>query len=486
MGDSAVELRQASWAAGLPEARDSSAWVSSYLRAVVAADGICALTAGLIALVARFSDWAHVPQEYLIFTAALPVLWWTSLALARGYDERFIGTGSDEFRKVINAGVSLTAAVAIVSFITKSDVARGYVVVALPCATLFDLLARYGLRKSLHRRRRRGACMRRVIAVGHAAGVAHLIGELRREKYHGLAVVGACLTEGTMLAEIAGVPVRSGVAHVPAAIAELRADTVAVVAGRELNGLRLRELAWELEATGTDLCVAPALMDVAGPRTTIRPVAGLPLLHVDHPEFTGVRWVIKGLFDKLAAISALLVLAPLLLGIALVIALRDGRPVLFRQARVGKDGHHFNVYKFRTMVVDAELRKAELAAQNNGNGLLFKVRDDPRVTRTGVWLRRWSLDELPQLLNVLKGDMSLVGPRPPLPDEVARYTDYVRRRLVVKPGITGLWQVSGRSDLSWEEAVRLDLRYVENWSLVLDMQILWKSCPAVFHGSGAY
>jgi lipopolysaccharide/colanic/teichoic acid biosynthesis glycosyltransferase len=160
--------------------------------------------------------------------------------------------------------------------------------------------------------------------------------------------------------------------------------------------------------------------------------------------------------------------------------------VLFRQARVGKDGHHFKVYKFRTMVVDAELKKASLASENNGNGVLFKVRNDPRVTRTGAWLRRWSLDELPQLLNVLKGDMSLVGPRPPLPDEVARYTDYVRRRLVVKPGITGLWQVSGRSDLPWEEAVRLDLRYVENWSLILDLQILWKSCPAVFHGSGAY
>jgi exopolysaccharide biosynthesis polyprenyl glycosylphosphotransferase len=227
-------------------------------------------------------------------------------------------------------------------------------------------------------------------------------------------------------------------------------------------------------------------MDVAGPRTTIRPVAGMPLLHVDHPEFSGVRWVIKGLFDKLAAISALLVFAPLLVGITVVIALREGRPVLFRQPRVGKDGRRFNVYKFRTMVVDAELKKASLASQNEGNGLLFKVRDDPRVTRTGAWLRRWSLDELPQLLNVLKGDMSVVGPRPPLPDEVARYTDYVRRRLVVKPGITGLWQVSGRSDLPWEEAVRLDLRYVENWSLVLDLQILWKSMPAVFHGSGAY
>jgi len=486
VGNPAVELDHANWTASLPEVRDSSTWVSSYLRAAVAADGICAFAAGLIALVARFNGWAHVPLRYLIFTAALPVLWWTCVALARGYDERFIGTGSDEFRKVVNAGVSLTAAVAIVSFATKSDIARGYVVIALPCATLFDLLARYGLRKGLHRRRRSGACMRRVIAVGHAAGVADLISELRREKYHGLSVVGACLTEGTMLAEIAGVPARRGMGHVAAAVVELQADTVAVVAGRELNGLRLRELAWELEATDTDLCVAPALLDVAGPRTTIRPVAGLPLLHVDHPEFSGVRWVIKGLFDKLAAISALLVLAPLLAGIALVIALRDGRPVLFRQARVGKDGHHFSVYKFRTMVVDAELKKAVLASQNDGNGLLFKVRNDPRVTRTGVWLRRWSLDELPQLFNVLKGDMSLVGPRPPLPDEVARYTDYVRRRLVVKPGITGLWQVSGRSDLPWEEAVRLDLRYVENWSLILDMQILWKSCPAVFHGSGAY
>jgi exopolysaccharide biosynthesis polyprenyl glycosylphosphotransferase len=328
--------------------------------------------------------------------------------------------------------------------------------------------------------------MRRVIAVGHAARVADLIGELRREKYHGLSVVGACLNQGTMLAEIAGIPVIGGMESVSAAIAELDADTVAVVADRDLTKIRLRELAWELEATATDLYVAPALLDVAGPRTTIRPVAGLPLLHVDHPEFSGIRWVVKGTFDKLAAIAALIISAPLIGVTAFVIALRDGRPVLFQQARVGKDGRTFTLYKFRTMVVDAEQRKAELADYNEGAGALFKMHNDPRVTRTGRWLRRYSLDELPQLFNVLKGDMSLVGPRPPLQDEAARYTDYVRRRLAVKPGITGLWQVSGRSDLSWEEAVRMDLRYVENWSLILDMQILWKSCPAVFHGSGAY
>ncbi len=474
------------WTVSRGEERERFRWVRSYLWAAGAADGSCALAAGLIALEARFAGWPSRYREYLLFTALMPAFWVASVALARGYDARFVGIGPDEFRKVLNVGASLTAGVAIISFVTKSDIARGYIVIALPCATALDLLARYGLRKGLHRRRRGGACMRRVIAVGHAARVADLIGELRREKYHGLSIVGACLTQGNMLAEIAGIPVIGGMDSVSAAIAEFDADTVAVVADRDLTKMRLRELAWELEATETDLYVAPALLDVAGPRTTIRPVAGLPLLYVDHPEFSGSRWVIKGVFDKLAAIAALMISAPLLVVIAFVVALRDGRPVLFRQARVGKDGRTFTLYKFRTMVVDAEQRKAQLADCDEGAGALFKIRNDPRVTLTGRWLRRYSLDELPQLFNVLKGDMSLVGPRPPLQDEVARYTDYVRRRLAVKPGITGLWQISGRSDLSWEEAVRLDLRYAENSSLILDMQILWKSCPAVFHGSGAY
>jgi exopolysaccharide biosynthesis polyprenyl glycosylphosphotransferase len=232
--------------------------------------------------------------------------------------------------------------------------------------------------------------------------------------------------------------------------------------------------------------VAPALLDVAGPRTTIRPVAGLPLLHMDHPEFTGTKQVIKDAFDKLVGLSALALTAPVFLFVTLVIRLDDGGPAFFRQTRVGRDGRDFTVYKFRTMVMDAEKLKTELTASNDHDGVLFKMRKDPRITKVGSWLRRWSLDELPQLLNVVRGDMSLVGPRPALPDEAARYGDYVRRRLVVKPGLTGLWQVNGRSDLSWEESVRLDLRYVENWSLVLDLQILWKTLSAVWRGSGAY
>jgi exopolysaccharide biosynthesis polyprenyl glycosylphosphotransferase len=254
----------------------------------------------------------------------------------------------------------------------------------------------------------------------------------------------------------------------------------------EMSGAGLRDLAWELEKTGTDLCVAPALLDVAGPRTTIRPVAGLPLLHVDHPEFTGLRRLIKAAFDRAMALTALLLLAPLFILISAIIRLTDGGPAFFRQTRVGRDGRAFMVFKFRTMVVDAEARKAQLISLNESDGVLFKMRRDPRVTRVGVLLRRWSLDELPQLINVLIGDMSMVGPRPALPQEAALYGDHVRRRLAVKPGITGLWQVNGRSDLTWDESVRLDLRYVENWSFMLDLQILWKTWSAVFRGSGAY
>jgi exopolysaccharide biosynthesis polyprenyl glycosylphosphotransferase len=253
-----------------------------------------------------------------------------------------------------------------------------------------------------------------------------------------------------------------------------------------MDGIRLRALAWELEKTGTDLCVSPALLDVAGPRTTIRPTAGLTLLHVDHPQLTGARLLIKDVFDRCAAAVVLILLAPLLVAVGAAIRLYDGGPVLFTQVRVGKNGRVFRIYKFRTMVVGAEQRKVQLLTSSDTDGILFKLRKDPRVTGMGARLRRWSIDELPQLVNVFLGDMSLVGPRPAVPDEVAQYAEHVHRRLVVKPGLTGLWQVNGRSDLSWDESVRLDLRYVENWSFALDVQILWKTVSALLRGSGAY
>jgi exopolysaccharide biosynthesis polyprenyl glycosylphosphotransferase len=216
-------------------------------------------------------------------------------------------------------------------------------------------------------------------------------------------------------------------------------------------------------------------------------VSGLPLLHVEEPEFAGARRLIKGAVDRVAAACALLLLSPVLLAIALAIRLTSRGPAFFLQTRIGKGGREFTVVKFRTMVVDAEARRAALLERNErSEGLLFKIRSDPRVTPVGRVLRKYSLDELPQFVNVLTGSMSLVGPRPPLPEEAALYGDDVKRRLLVKPGVTGLWQISGRSDLTWDESVRLDLRYVENWSLTLDLMILWKTAGAVFRGAGAY
>ena len=279
--------------------------------------------------------------------------------------------------------------------------------------------------------------MHSVVAVGHELAVADLVTELGRDRYHGLTVVGACVAWPGERDEVAGVPVYGGLDDITAAVKAFDADTVAVLACPEMDGIRLRSLAWELEKTGTDLCVAPSLLDVAGPRTTVRPTAGLTLLHVDHPQLTGFRLVLKGLFDRCAAAAALIMLAPVMGALAAAIWLHDRGPALFTQVRVGKDGHSFRIYKFRTMVVDAEQRKTQLLGSNDSDGVLFKLRKDPRVTAVGAHLRRWSFDELPQLFNVFLGHMSLVGPRPALPDEAEKYADHVRRRLVVKPGLTG-------------------------------------------------
>lgn len=461
-------------------------WATAYIRNLTILDAGCALVAGLVAFEVRFGRENYGDSVYLWLAVGLPVLWRIALELAGAYDVRFIGVGSDEFRRVINAGISLTAVVAVLSYATKTGVARGFVVVALPGMTIFDLLGRFRLRKRLHHLRTLGKCMRKVVVVGHSDVISQLTTALRRHTYHGLSVVAACLVGPDSQAAIDGVPMVAGVGSIVDVVERCQADTVAVLACPEMIGVRLRDLAWTLEKTGTDLCVAPALLDVAGPRTTIRPIAGLPLLHMDHPEFTGLRWLVKSAFDRLAAAIALMFLMPLLLLLAVGIRLHDGGPALFRQTRVGKNGRPFTLFKFRTMVVGAEKRKSDLLARSDGDGLLFKMRKDPRVTQIGGLLRRYSLDELPQLLNVLIGDMSLVGPRPALPEEATLYVDHVRRRLAVKPGITGLWQVNGRSNLPWDEAVRLDVSYVENSSFVLDLQILWKTWAAVTRGNGAY
>src|SRR5450755_3173875 len=316
-------------------AQKPAVWTRAYLRQVVVADGLCALAGGLLALKLRFDGGAEPPSLYLALSLTLPLIWLCIVTLAGGYDSRFIGVGTDEFRRVLNAGVTLTAAVAILSYATKTDIARGYVVVALPSLTALDLVGRFTLRKRLHKLRQLGSCMRKVVVVGHADVVAGLAAMLRRDTYHGLWVVAACVAGPAARDEIEAIPVITGLDNVADVVRRYEADTVAVLSCPEMSGVLLRDLAWELEKTGTDLCVAPALLDVAGPRTTIRPVAGLPLLHMDHPEFSGLRRILKAGFDRAAAGTALLLLAPLFLAITVIIRLSDGGPALFRQIRVG-------------------------------------------------------------------------------------------------------------------------------------------------------
>ncbi|MBO3746990.1 sugar transferase [Streptosporangiaceae bacterium NEAU-GS5] len=465
-------------------------WTRAYQKLLVFGDLCCALIAlGGVVAVRHYALGMFISIFDAVFGAALALSWPLALGLAGGHRKRILGEGTEEFRAVINAWMGLTAFVAIGSYMVQAEVARSYVVAGLPVTVFMTLLFRHRMRKGLHRLRARGDHMRRVVVVGHRASARNLVSQFRRQPYHGMKVVAVCLPYGQFQRRrdgIDGVPVLGDFGDVPEVVDKVDAHAVAVLACPELDGAALRRLAWSIESRGTDLFVAPALLDVAGPRTTIRPVAGMPLLHVEHPRIDGTGHLLKSGFDRIVAALLLFVLALPMLVIGVLIRSTSSGPALFRQVRVGRGGREFDVVKFRTMHQDAERHKKMLEAANEHNGVLFKIRNDPRITRVGVVLRRYSLDELPQLINVLRGDMSLVGPRPPLPDEVEQYGSDVRRRLVVKPGMTGLWQVSGRSDLSWEESVRLDLRYVENWSLALDIQILWKTVSAVMSAEGAY
>jgi exopolysaccharide biosynthesis polyprenyl glycosylphosphotransferase len=469
-----------------------SGWQNSYLLTLYALDLLVALAAAGAALLLRFGTPNRDPfaHGYLSLTFVIPVAWVACLTLNRAYEPRHLFVGTDEYARVFRAGLALTAALAVVSFAFDLRLARGYIIIAIPMAVLVTLAVRFGARQLLHRRWARGEHLHRVILVGHERAVADMTRRLSRERHHGLDVIGACLPPGHIRGGITlGLPpIFGNFDGVASAVSHCEADTVVVLSCPEIDGAALRRLAWQLERDDIDLIVASTLVDVAGDRTTIRPVDGLPMLHVEHPRLKGSARLVKAAFDRIGALVLLTLASPVLAVVAALVMFGPGGrgPAVFRQERVGKDGKLFVLYKFRTMVVNAEARLIELRNLNDTDGELFKMREDPRVTPVGRWLRRFSLDELPQLVNVLKGDMSLVGPRPPLAKEVAGYPSDMLRRLVVKPGLTGLWQVSGRSDLSWEESIRLDLTYVENWSLTMDLAILARTVSAVVRSSGAY
>ncbi|UZJ24945.1 sugar transferase [Rhodococcus antarcticus] len=484
---------------------DSKRWQAPYRLRLLVTDTLVVVVAVVAAQLARFgpldvalSVATDSAVSYTVLSVALVLLWSAFLVAFATRDTRILGAGAEEYRRIGDASLRLFGVIAIVAFVGGFEVARGYLAVAFPLGLVGLVADRWLWRHWLVRRRAQGSYSSTVVVLGSRRAARAMSTQFERESDAGYRVVGVCIPGFDPLRgdrrgrsdelDVDGhvVPVLGDETSVLEALLATGADTVAVTATEALGADGMRALAWELASLDVDLVVAPGVVDVAGPRLRIRPVAGLPLLHVEEPQYEGAGRFAKVAFDAVVAGLALVVASPVLLLSALAIKTTSRGPLLYRAQRVGLRGETFSMLKLRTMEDGASSRVIELAGLDEGSGPLFKIRDDPRVTRVGRILRRTSIDELPQLVNVLRGHMSVVGPRPPLPREVVAYTGDVHRRLLVKPGITGLWQVSGRSDLSWEESVRLDLFYVENWSLVQDLVIVWRTLRAVISPKGAY
>lgn len=470
------------------ERQPRGGWARAYLQRLIALDFLVGVLGALLATLLRFSD--DPSRGYQLLGLLIPFAWVAALAMSNAYERRYLGVSQEEYRAVGRAIVGLLAVLAITAFLANVLLARLYVIMLLPMLMVGGLLVRRSMRRWLQKHRDQGKLMQRTVVVGRADAAAALLRSIGSDPRQGLKPVAVCASgldaDWDTTSALEGVPVM-GVPRDALAAADLYdAEVVAVASHPDLAGKSLRRLAWALEERGVELIVSPGLLDVAGPRLSIRPSTNLSLLHIERPSHARRSMILKGVMDRTLAALLLVALAPLFLAVVTAIKINDRGPIFFRQRRVGVGGQIFHIYKFRTMVVDAETHLAKLKKHSDGNGVLFKMQDDPRVTRVGRFLRRYSLDELPQLINVLIGDMSLVGPRPPLPQEVEQYEPDALRRLHVRPGMTGLWQVSGRSDLSWEESLRLDLRYVDNWSPIGDLHILFRTFRAVMGGSGAY
>jgi exopolysaccharide biosynthesis polyprenyl glycosylphosphotransferase len=439
-----------------------------------------------------YSDRAALPLSYSVVSTVLVLAWLATLELFDTRDRRIVGVGLAEYRRVVNSSIGLFGVVAIIAFLLQILLARGYIITALPVGLFLILLGRLCWRVWLGRRRRAGLSRTQVVLLGSESSVRRTVHELSRSREAGYTIVAVVLTSADRagMLRIAGVDCDrfDSIEQLRSVMDSTGAGTVVVTSSEDLPPGRIRELSWSLVPGREHLVLASSLTDIGGPRIHTRPVAGLPLIHVETPVFGGRQRFAKRLFDIVASTLLILLSSPILAVIAVLVKTTSPGPVLFRQERIGLNGSTFLMLKFRSMVVDAEARLAALQTQESavGNSVLFKMTDDPRVTRVGAVLRRYSLDEIPQFFNVFRGEMSLIGPRPPLAREVEQYEDHVHRRFLMKPGITGLWQVSGRSNLSWEDTVRHDLYYVENWSMTEDVVILLKTVRAVFGSDGAY
>lgn len=474
---------------------EASRWRTRFVFTAVGVDVLAIAIALVCAKLLRFgsgretlSGTSHA--SYLTVAISLLCAWMAALALTQSYRPEHATIGNEAYLRVVRSSFFIFGALAMVALALRLQFARGYIAIAFPLGVLLLILGRFAIRVRLVHQRAAGRCMDTVLLVGAPQEVRYVADRIARTPEAGFIISGVLtdaerpgafeLRDGRIVPDAGSVDnaLATAVAHDVSAI---------IIAGHgRVSDTYLRELGWSLERTGIGMVLANRMTDVAGPRIHRTPVEGLPLMSVEAPRYDGGRYLLKRIFDIVVSGLLLLVTAPLFAVIAVLIKLDDRGPVFFRQDRVGVNGETFAMTKFRSMIVGAEARLDELAPDAGLAHPLFKMRDDPRVTRVGRALRAYSLDELPQLLDVFEGHMSLVGPRPALTREVSVYRDHAHRRLNVKPGITGPWQVGGRSNLSWEDSLRKDLYYVENWTLVGDCLLLIKTVKAVLTRDGAF
>ena len=455
---------------------------------ILATDVIVLLVATLIGFVTRFSVGAletGLTGPIQIVGTIAPFFWIALLVVLGSYEQRVVGLGLTEYGRIFKSGLWMIAIVSMVSFLGKFDTSRAYVLLVIPLGTLGLVINRWLWRRWILRKRNRGYDLQSTLVVGSVSDQQHISQSLTERKWAGYAVVDTFrpLSDADRDEEGNAQP---WINELMTKVEDGGVLCIALAPSCGLGGGDIRELSWSLEGRGTDLLISSALGAVTGPRLTLRVATGLPFMHLDEVGLGATQRAIKRVGDVAVSATAILFLSPILLAIAIAALIASGRPVFFRQARAGRRGEQFTMWKFRTMVPDADAQRDALREELESTGPVMKIVDDPRVTPMGRFLRRWSLDELPQLFNVFSGSMSLVGPRPHPLDDVSRYTSFDRRRLLAKPGVTGLWQVAGRSDLSWDDSVELDLVYIENWSPIADAAILLRTVQAVLAKTGAY
>jgi exopolysaccharide biosynthesis polyprenyl glycosylphosphotransferase len=428
--------------------------------------------------------------SYLTIGVLVTAIWPLINAVCGGYDLRTLLVGVEELRRVVRAAISLVALLGFIHFAGNVDLSRGYVAALIPLVALFTGAWRFTLRTQAARRQRQGYGHHNVVAVGPIDDLQRLCIQLLARPGSAIDIVAIVPDDGADAGPLTGplglirrLPDREAIHLLQDEGVQI---DLLVRAGRPRDDemWALARRANELQAA---LAIAPHREDASSHvAVSYVPLGRTPLLVIETPTLHPSARAIKALFDRVLGLVMTILLSPVLVVIALTVLVRDGRPIFYRQQRIGRLGKPFDCFKFRTMHRDADQRLAELMELNDADGPLFKMREDPRVTGVGKFLRSHSLDELPQLFNVLGGSMSIVGPRPPLPNEAATYNEREARRLLVKPGLTGLWQVEGRSDLPWDEGVYLDLLYVDHWSPLLDMVIIARTVRAVVRPNGAY